>query len=38
MTEFVMVIKVLIAQRDADHALHHRALHPVFGIGGIASA
>jgi len=34
--QFVVVDQVLVAQRDADHALHHQRLHVVFDKVGIA--
>ena len=35
--QFVVVDQVLVAQRDADHALHHQRLYGVFDKFGVAA-
>ena len=37
MAELVVVIEILIAQRNADNPLHHQRLDRVLGVGGITT-
>ena len=37
MAELVVVIEILIAQRNADNPLHHQRLDRVLGIGRVAA-
>jgi hypothetical protein len=37
MAELVVVVQVLVAERDADGALHHQGLHRVLDVGRVAA-
>src|SRR5689334_12432969 len=37
MAELVVVVEILVAERNADNPLHHQRLERVLGVGGIAA-
>jgi hypothetical protein len=37
MAKLVMVVEILITERNADNPLHHQRLDRMLGIGGIAA-